>query len=188
MLHNTLPKRLETAQIEKEPTGPWNPAVHETVAEFLSSRKYLDEGIAPLVTGTSGTGKSYALAAATNRIRNKFIEEWGEEFEFVWAPVGETLDRVMAYRDFRSDNFWKWDNLLKRADFVIFDDFSHLRDYPRLREQFWVYLNARYDAKLPTAFTANLDLSEGWGALDEAFGEHFRRRIQSMSEGLAVSL
>jgi DNA replication protein DnaC len=66
---------------------------------------------------------------------------------------------------------------------VIFDDFGHLQEYPRLRELFWIYVNERYDNKLPTIFTANLD---GWDAVTKHFGEHFCRRIQAMSNGLAI--
>lgn len=176
------PAKFEDAVITRE-VGRFHPDIHKVCIDFLENYgPYSKQGKAPMFAGTSGLGKSYAAAAIGNRI-TAVSDLWVH-----WAPVGETLDRVMALRDFRDSKYWELDGALKHCDLLILDDFAHLREYPRLVELFWIYVNHRYENKRPTIFTANLDLSDGWEVLDKIFGLHMRRRLQEMASGLTVVL
>jgi DNA replication protein DnaC len=175
------PVRYLDAVVPKEPTDRWNKAAHDNCLDFFKDwKKYLKEGKAPAFLGTAGQGKTYAACAVASTLAQQV-----EGFEFYFAPVGDTFDKLTASRDFRRSEFWEVDYKLKNAPLIIFDDFGHLSEYPRHRELFWIYVNARYCNMKSTIFTANL---EDWEAVRKVFGEHITRRIQEMSEGLAVTL
>lgn len=183
-----IPTRYKTAAITAEMTPEWTPVNHQVAYEFLRSfGQYATQGKAPLFAGNPGTGKSYSAAAILNRVITARRDLGLPELQTAWVPVGEALDRILYFRDHRlTEQFREADSLLINSPLLVFDDFGHLRNYERLRELFWIYVNARYDRMLPTIFTANLDMSDGWDALDRDFGEAFRRRIQAMSEGLTA--
>lgn len=183
MFENTVPPRYETASISRDITAQWNPTNFDTAASFLKGfRGYAAEGKAPLFAGKSGTGKTYSAAAIVNTLLTKMAVPP----TVLWAPVAETFEMLTSLRDYRAELYWHFDGLLRSAEILVLDDFAHLRDYPRLRELFWIYVNARHDRRLPTIFTANLNMENGWAAIDEVFGEPYRRRIQSMTEGLVA--
>lgn len=190
MIYEELPYRYLNAEIKRDDKTGWCEAIYDTAADFLRSyATYAAQGKAPMFVGTSGSGKTYAAAAIINKIRQHRNSSGDTELRFAWIPVGECFDQLMALRDFRDPTYWKLDYLLKNAEIAVFDDFAYLSEYPRLRELFWIYVNARYDRALPTIFTANLDLANlGWEAIDRMFGEAYRRRIQHMTEGLVAAV
>lgn len=189
-MYTEVPLRYEDAEIHKDNQDGWNQVIHEVASDFLTNyHSYTAQGKAPMFVGKSGAGKTYAAASIINKVQQHHIDSNLTELHFAWVPVGECFDRLMSLRDFREESYWKLDYLLKNAEIAVFDDFAYLGEYPRLRELFWLYVNARYDRALPTIFTANLDMTElGWEALDRTFGEPFRRRIQQMTEGLVAAV
>jgi DNA replication protein DnaC len=184
---NELPPRYTDAIIEREITPEWNQDIHSVCINYLEDwLDFTKDGIAPFLAGTPGTGKTYAAAAVINRLVHS-MERLNETVPtFVWAPVGRVLDVLSAHREFRSDTYWKLDSALKGYDIVVFDDISYLRDYPRLKDLFWVYVNHRYEHKKPTMFTCNINMENGWDPLIQIFGDALCRRLKEMSAGLAV--
>lgn len=187
---NSVPVRYKDAVIKKDDDTGWQPAIYETAAQFLSGYwQYRDEGKAPFFSGRGNTGKTYAAAAIVNYLSDKVPERTAEDFTFVWAPVCEIFNVLAAHRDYRKDQFWMLHKAILMSDLVVFDDFGYLTDYPRHKEMFWTYVNARHDAKRQTIFTCQYDLSDGWDSLIELEGEGMARRMMVMCQGLmAVAL
>jgi DNA replication protein DnaC len=189
ILIDKVPKRYEGAVVPRENGGEWNADIHEVVVDFLANfGEHHREGRGPLLVGSGGTGKSYAAAAVALHLAQKVPEATGQEYSFVWAPVGETMRTMANYRDLRrADLFFTLDAKLKKADLVVFDDFGFVGEFARFNEDFYVYVNSRYENMLQTMFTGQFDLrKDGWNGLRARCGEALVRRLQEMCEGLVV--
>jgi DNA replication protein DnaC len=183
-----IPERFQDAVITTDSTDKWHLINHAVTTKYLKGfGDYARIGKAPLYVGTSGTGKSHSAAAICNRIRAYEKENHEPARDILWAPVGFTFHYMTVLQDQRAPVWFELEKRLRNADLVVFDDFGHLGRYERLRELFWIYVNARYDSLLPTIFTLNMKLSPDWSEMDKVFGEDFRRRIQALSEGLVAN-
>lgn len=191
-----VPKRFKDARVQKLYPNGWIPSVHELAVAYLSNGlTNIEAGIAPFLTGVSNAGKTYAAAAITNNINDAAKRRtdhpvWAawDKYGFVWAQVNDLFVTLTALQDFRRDAFWQLDNLLRKAPWAVFDDISHLREFERHRELFWVYINHRYEQQLPTLVTANFNVAEGIHILDEAVGEPIRRRLKEMAGDFTLAI
>jgi DNA replication protein DnaC len=185
---NEVPRRYINAVIEPDNLEQWHPEVYDVCARFLRGfRQCQEEGKAPCLLGPSGIGKTYGIAAVTRFLAEKIQSQPGTEFTYLWVPTSEAFDNLTAHRDFRSAAYWKFDNLLKTADWVVFDDIGYLRDYPRYQELLWLYLNHRCDERKMTAFTGQLSI-ETLDDLIPVFGDGIVRRLDAMCGGLITAI
>ena len=101
---------------------------------------------------------------------------------FVRAAKGHFLppDEVAgAFRDFKvgHEAIAEW----QRADMVVLDDLGATRSTPHITEQLLYLLEARYDWRLKTIITSNLNLDQ--------LAEYLNRRVSSrLQEGMLLDL
>lgn len=153
---------------------------------ILRFKSYAEEGKAPALFGRPGTGKSYCAALVANElVANASVKTC------VWAPTVEKLNHILDLRDFRKESYFGSKQRLFEADFLVFDDFGQLRDFPRIREFFFEIVDHRYAWKKPTMFTANFTgatTKELEKEIAKCFTESLARRILTMSEGFVYSV
>lgn len=174
-----LPNRFLNARIDDQT----NPTIVAMIKEYVGNLdKYEALGIAPSFFGTAGSGKTYAAA-----IVGKLLAARG--YPVYWAQTVLELNKLLDYRDFRTEAYFSLKNKLLTTKVVILDDFGQLRDYQRVRETFFEIVDYRYAWKLQTVFTANFNLEdeENWTLVGKGFGGMLARRIKAMSEGLTFN-
>ena len=171
-----IPRRYNKANLED-----LNGGFKTLTAAFLSEWKtLLVQGIAPSFFGTSGQGKTYAVAALANFFREVPIE-------IFWCSALEDLEKLRNYSYFRQ--FSDWHGLtarLQKSSILILDDITQVSQYKQLKELFNVIISKRYNAGLPVIFTGNLSTPTKDNFLEEissCFGMAMCRRIEAMSKG-----
>jgi DNA replication protein DnaC len=104
-----------------------------------------------LIFGPNGCGKTHLAAAIANRCRMR-----GERPVFFF--VADLLDYL---RHLMSDNsgpsFLEGFNQLRNASLLILDDLGAQSDVAWVRDRLFQLINHRYNARLPTVFTASED-------------------------------
>lgn len=184
-----IPHRYKKAIVDPLEAAKWAPGLLELCQEYTERfEEYAEQGKAPMFLGLAGRGKTYAAAAILNTLDKIANANNLPELSKVWVPVGEALNTINTARDmYDRDTYFRWDYAIKNSDIAVFDDFAYLRDHPKLKELFWIYVNARYDRQLPTIFTANIEMKD-WEDLFDLFGPAIGRRMKEMSEGLTLIL
>ena len=177
-----LPERYIDAEIDNKT----NQSVEHMITYYHQNfiKVFEPAGLAPVFFGVPGAGKTHAAAALS-----KILVSMGVEVG--WADTVETFNKLLDYRDFRSNSYFRLKNDLQDRRVLVFDDFGQLRDFDRIRELFFQIVNYRYAWKKPTIFTANfvVDSQEDWETkVGGCFNPSLARRIQAMSDGLVVSL
>jgi DNA replication protein DnaC len=173
-----LPKRFVNAELDQHTNRALKAVATEYISDFFD---YYDVGIAPMLLGNPGVGKTHVAAAIAKIVYNEM------KVPVYWADAVRTLNNLMDYRDFRDKSYFKVKDKVLHTPLVIIDDFGHLQRYARTREMFFEIVNARYASKLPTLFTANFEVgesAESWGVIDSCFGPAMTRRFRVMSKGL----
>ena len=184
-----IPRRFVSAEFDELTAEP---AKDNGEAFILNFDYFYEQGIAPSFIGTAGTGKTYASAVIARRLDREGIPCF-------WVSVVKALNKLMDYKDFRmKDEYFALKRNIITTPYVVMDDFSHLQTFTRTRELFYELVDTRYASKLPTTFTANVDLNkiESGGiiknesaitnTLEEKFGAAVIRRVKAMSEGMLL--
>jgi len=184
-----IPKRFQDASLKDWPEGSVIRTILDAYLENFASLS--GEGQAPVFLGNSGVGKSRAAAAILNAV----ILGSNGRYTGAWFSTSEVLNRLLDYRDMYNSSMYNIIlTALKQTDIIVLDDFTTLRDAPRLKEYFWMILEARYVAQLPTVLTANFyinsdeDVEEFWHNMSNHFGVPFVRRIKEIGKGLTLIL
>ena len=177
-----IPRRFVRAKFDDETTELFK----DLGMQFVDNFDYFyEQGIAPSFIGTAGTGKTYASAAIARMLDKKGIPCF-------WVSVVRALNKLMDYKDFRmKDEYFALKKNIITAPYAVMDDFSHLQTFTRTRELFYELVDTRYASKLPTTFTANVDLNKILetnitASLEEKFGAAIIRRVKAMSEGMLL--
>jgi len=184
-----IPRRFEDASIYDWSEGH---VLRKTMETYLVNFHELSlEGKAPVFLGNSGVGKSRAAAALLNAID---ISSSGK-VTTAWFSVSESLNILLDYRDMKiSSGYANIYSGMISSDVIVFDDFSTLRDSPRLKEYFWMIVENRYTNKRPTIFTGNFFLGDThnqedfWRNMALNFSLPFVRRIREIGQNLTVIL
>jgi DNA replication protein DnaC len=187
LIVNTVPTRFKDVTISSALVLDWQPDVHSATVEFIKNFvRGSDESI--LYSGASGIGKSYAAAAIVNKaLQLKPSNDDGDETSILWAPVGDIFESLAEWRDYKSEQFWKADHLLRNADLVVLDDIGYVGEYERLQRSFWRYVDYRYSWNKPVVFTCQFDLPD-WDALyQQNLPAGMVRRIQDMCNNNLVN-
>lgn len=176
---NPVPSRFQGAGLARVA----RPAFRDVLKRYGAAKTFWEvapRGIAPCFTGPTGTHKTTALAVLAEALHLR------ARLPVVWcncAEVFEQLDR-RAFTDETDETLAG----LKRAPFVVLDDFAMI-PAGRPREFFRAVVNARYDAELPTAYSANIVLTpQDQSPLVEVAGVNVARRIRETSEGFRVAV
>jgi DNA replication protein DnaC len=173
-----IPKRFADAELDDHTNKALKAVAEEFIKEFYV---YYNKGIAPMLLGNPGVGKTHVAAAIAKILYNEM------KVPVYWADAVHTLNNLMDYRDFRDKSYFKVKDKVLHTPLVIIDDFGHLQRYARTRELFFHIVNTRYASALPTLFTANFEVgesAESWGVIDSCFGAAMTRRFRVMSKGL----
>lgn len=136
------------------------------------------EGIAPFFAGRSGAYKTLGACALARALYDRY----GFTIEF--------FDCSKEMPDI--DRLWYEGHAQRRisevrtAPFLIVDDFTMLRPNTRDAIVLQEIVNVRYNAKLPTLYTANVVFSKDLSALEDVIGIPLTRRIIERSKGYTV--
>lgn len=171
-----LPDRFIEAKIVSLNDSTLKTFLTEYISSFKANK---DAGIGVALFGNQGTGKSYAAAALARALVSK-----GNSV--MWAPTVEVFNQLLDFKDYRLPRYFSLKSNLKDAEVVIFDDFSQLHSYPRIRETFFEVIDTRYAWKRPTIFTANfiINKEEDWNTqVASCFNNSLARRIRAMTDG-----
>jgi hypothetical protein len=100
---------------------------------------------------------------------------------------------MLDARDMNNDAlYYRLYHNIANSHLVAFDDFTTLRNSPRLKEYFWMFVEARYEDCLPSIFTANFvigseeDVEEFWHNVATHFNSPFVRRLKELGEELTL--
>lgn len=176
-----IPRRFILAEFDELTAKP----AKDNGEAFISNFDYFyEQGIAPSFVGTAGTGKTHASAAIARTLAIQGVPCF-------WVSVVRALNKLMDYKDFRmQDEYFALKRNIITTPYVVMDDFSHLQTFTRTRELFYELVDTRYASKLPTTFTANVDIggieADLTNALEEKFGAAIIRRVKAMSEGMLL--
>lgn len=175
-----LPERFFVALLDDKT----NTSIKAIANEFCNNfNRYSSKGLGPAFFGAPGAGKTHAAAAVARIVNTRGVQTY-------WASTVEELNLVLDLKDYRVKSYFTKKDILKNTEFVVFDDFGQLTDFPRIRELFFEIVDHRYSWKLPTLFTANFTISQDidWEReIGQCFNTSLARRIKDMSQGLAFS-
>ena len=181
-----IPKRFLAATPED-----WHEttAIRDLIDRYLFEfARYFPEGQAPILLGNSGAGKSRAAAAILNAVDKGS----NGRVTTAWFSVSESLNRLLDYRDMKfSDGYYSIYNPILTSDLIVMDDFSTLRDSPRLKEYFWMIFENRYLNQRSTILTGNFYIDEYeendfWHQMTRTFSVPFVRRIREVGKELTL--
>lgn len=177
-----VPKRFEEASLED-----WQEDhVLRMVADrYIGNlRNYFKEGVAPILFGTSGVGKTRMAAAIMNTLSKNFPGN-----EVTWTSASLILTELIDSRDMREpERYRSIKNRLINTDILILDDISTLRNVPRVKEYFWIILDERYSNMKSTILTGNFygDANAIWTNLESTFTEPVVRRMKECGRTLTA--
>lgn len=171
-----LPSGFEDVEL----AGIEERGVQTVVTHYL--RHFYDlapRGHGVLFAGRSGTYKTYGVCVIAKR---------------VWETLALPVDFFDCASEFpKIDRGWYEGYAAQRiryastAALTVIDDFNQARDTQRDLAVFAEILNARYAARLPTLFTANIMLTQDARAdLDARFGFAPVRRLLERTEKYRV--
>lgn len=130
----------------------------------------LEEYHGLIIHGPVGSGKSHLAGACLNELAEGDIDG------LLFVSVPEMLERIRA--TYNSD---KTDDLFERAlkaDWLVLDDFGTERVTPWVQERQYMLINRRYNYRLATICTTNLQPS----ALAKHIGDRAASRLMEMCE------
>lgn len=182
-----IPKRFEDASYKDWEEGS---VVRTLLDRYIGDfAEYHNKGMGPLFLGNSGLGKSRAAAALLNAVD----QGSGGRYTTAWLPVTQTLNTLLDSRDMHERGYYnRVYRMLTQTDLIVFDDFTTLRGAPRLKEYFWMFVEARYSDCLPTIFTANFtikaeeDVEDFWHNIATHFNAPFVRRLKELGKELTL--
>lgn len=179
-----IPKRFQEAWYTDWKEGT---PLNELILDYINNfDDHYRAGKAPFLVGKAGTGKTRAAAAIANAIKHGA----DENLSVSWYSASEVFNQVLDAKDlYMKDLYVRLKSDLRSSDFIVIDDISTLRSYPRLTELFWSVLDYRYSEMKPTLMTANFDLVDGedfWVSLEHSLTPAISRRIKECSEGLTL--
>lgn len=153
-----------------------NPNDQERFAQALAAaREFAEEPRGWLVfSGPSGCGKTHLVAA----VANQRIEA-GSPALFMVVP--DLLDHLRAA--YRPDSDIAYDDLseqLRETPLLVLDDLGAQSSTPWASEKLFQLINHRYNARLPTIFTTNLEMT--------AFDMRLQTRLSDPSLSSVFSL
>jgi DNA replication protein DnaC len=171
----TLPRRYQDTAVDDIDDAGLARCVRKYGRDFW---QVAPAGIAPFFAGNSGVGKTYAasvLARAIHAVHRIPVAWCNCAEELVWFDREAFSTRVAA----RIAE-------LKRAPFVVMDDFTQFTDGRQLNLLTEIAA-VRYDECLPTLWTGNVVLKkDDYEIFEKAVGAMLARRILQMSEGYRV--
>jgi len=178
-----IPKRFSEVEFDEGT----NSDVRQLCNNFIDNfDAYYDQGIAPVLTGPPGLGKSYAAAVMAKQLY------YDLKVPVFWADTVTILNRLMDHKDFRSPDYFKLKDLIIKTPIIVLDDFGHMQEFSRSKELFLEIVNSRYASKRPTIMTMNHPLQKPdpetlWEYVANAVGAAVTRRINLMAGDLLLA-
>jgi DNA replication protein DnaC len=158
--HKKLAVRIRRANFRNQKTledfdFAFNPKLNRALILDLATGRYLEEKVAVLIAGPTGTGKSHiAQALGHCAIR--------QGYDVLFTSQSKLLGQLQAAR--ATNTFERRFQSLAQTDLLIIDDFGLKPIRPPQDEDFHDLIADRYERRA-TIITSNLDFPE-WG---EAF-------------------
>jgi DNA replication protein DnaC len=158
--HKKLAVRIRRANFRNQKTledfdFAFNPKLNRALILDLATGRYIEEKVAVLIAGPTGTGKSHiAQALGHCAIR--------QGYDVLFTSQSKLLGQLQAAR--ATNSFERRFQSLAQTDLLIIDDFGLKPIRPPQDEDFHDLIADRYERRA-TIITSNLDFPE-WG---EAF-------------------
>jgi DNA replication protein DnaC len=168
----TLPEGFHSLNVD----GIKNSFIREIVMDY--GKNFFSEatkGIAPFFAGKSGAYKTYGAVVLARAIYERF--QITVDF-FDCASEFPKIDRLW-YEGYAQKRMVE----VHKAPVLVVDDFTTLRTGTRDLITFQEIINVRYNYRLPTILTANIDVSQDMKAVEELVGVATARRIEDRSKG-----
>ena len=179
-----LPKKFMYASMGPEGQKVWDRSLLMVANDYVVDlHAALCHGKWALMLGRSGAGKTYAMGAMMNEILRVFDDAAPDMF---YMSATYMIPQLMDYRHFSMrDEYFGLKKRILDADILFVDDLLHAREAPQTRDFLFEVFDRRDQKRLATVVTGNAVVTaEDWSAVDQAFNEPFRRRLQANAKGL----
>lgn len=174
-----IPERYGTESLAAIP----NADIRQVIADYLLAFwTAAPAGKGPLLLGRTGTWKTTALALLARTVHRQV------GIEVAWVSVPRYVLRLDLDR-FDADlhrTIQHWGTV----PFLVMDDWTEIQPNSQAHRVLVATMTARYDARLPTAWSGNLILTPGRETqeLGDRYGHLFARRLVETSEGFRMML
>lgn len=169
-------KIISRDQINTEGEFPDIDTVTDEEAKNLAKAFKLGDSFGFLIYGNTGAGKTYFLQSIAGLIAREIVvrEEYPERY-ITYLPMFRLVQKLRMFGKSRDE-----DEVLEAAEsvpFLFIDDLGveHTSDF--IKEGLFAIIDSRYQMKLPTFITTNLNLND----LGEKYGQRFVSRLKEMT-------
>lgn len=153
-------------------------AVDDYVERYDSHQK---TGQSLVLTGNSGTGKSYTAAA----ILNDIVTTWGEDYPISgrWFSILYDLQSLMDFRHFHNwDQYSSLIRTVRESSIVVLDDLLHVPDFAQTKHIVMGIIEYRYQYQKPMIITMNAGMATGdFSEVARVFNAPLARKLEDMA-------
>lgn len=126
-----------------------------------------------LLAGMNGTGKSFAANKIYELFLNKSLQSKSRDIAFYGSQADINFEFIKIHKEIGdAHNFL---GILRETGLFVLDDLGTRTPTPAFMDFIYSIMDYRYNNKLPTIITTNLNSLE----LREKFGDFFTSRIAS---------
>lgn len=136
-----------------------------------------DDNIGVMLSGETGSGKTFFAAAVANEILRAGRTVWFTRIADVVALMGG---------EFNAEKREEVNRRISKTDLLILDDFGVERSSDYMLQKIYEVIDARYAAKLPLIITTNLDKARIHAPQSEAEARIFGRLLEMCPVVLTV--
>jgi DNA replication protein DnaC len=170
-----LPVRFRSARIHDVPVPALRQAATDYVLKFWDVAR---DGIAPCFVGKAKSFKTHTACC---------VAMWVEQIvkvETAFADIGNFLNRFDGdrFNDVHR-TYYDW---LCRVPFLVADDFANTRPKSWASDMLTDLASRRFNATLPTLWTANLVHEGDRVKIADLYGAAFSRRVHDGARGYTV--
>jgi DNA replication protein DnaC len=160
---NKIPPKFKEADLKNV-----NPEVLKHLKKYITEKEYLD-GKNIMLQGGFGVGKTYIAFA----IIKKIVEDMAKEYKNISWEFIILSDLGVDFKNAEISI-----EKAKNCNILIFDDIfeEQMNKYTLLK--FYNLVNYRYNNKLPTIFTTNMDLITMKNVVSERVADRIRENLK----------
>lgn len=151
-----LGDRFRSRTFEVYETNAKNIQAYETAKKYAEGfKKYVNQGIGLILTGTYGTGKTHLVAAICHEIMR-------QGYQPIFGTMISLLEKIKATYDddYAKENEEQVINKYINCDLLIIDDLGKERTTEWAVEKLYYIINSRYEKNRPILITSNYNIAK----------------------------